>query len=236
MISSLEYNTERNQLNIPEYGRHIQKLVEHCKAMETKEERNRMANAIVGVMGNLNPHLRDIEDFQTKLWDQLFVIADFDLDVDSPYPIPDRETLNAHPDRMSYPQKGPRYRFYGNNIQGMIDVALGWERGEKREALTFIIANHMKKSFLNWNKDSVDDSVIFKHLFEMSGGEINLAAKDEDLLESKALIYRNTSTHRSTNNNSNNNNRRNNNSKKSSHRSSNSSNNNNNNNNRRRRN
>jgi hypothetical protein len=226
VISSLEYNTERNQLNIPEYGRHIQKLVEHCKTLPTKEERNRMANAIVGVMGNLNPHLRDIEDFQHKLWDQLFVIAGFDIDVDSPYPIPNEEVLNAHPDRMPYPQKSPKYRFYGNNIQGMIDVALGWEKGEKREALTFIIANHMKKSFLNWNKDSVDDSVIFKHLFEMSGGEINLAAKDEDLLESKALIYRNTSTHRSNNNN---NNSRRSNGKKSNHR-------NNNNNNRRRRN
>lgn len=224
MISSLEYNTERNQLNIPEYGRHIQKLVEHCKALETKEERNRMANAIVGVMGNLNPHLRDIEDFQHKLWDQLFVIADFDLDVVSPYPIPDKEVLNARPIRMSYPQRQPRYRFYGNNIQGMIDVALGWEKGEKRDALTFIIGNHMKKSFLNWNKDSVDDSVIFKHLFEMSDGEINLAAKDEDLLESKSLIYPNTSTHRSNDNNTN----RRNNGKKSNNRSNGSNNNNNN--------
>ncbi len=179
-----------------------------------------MANAIVGVMGNLNPHLRDIEDFQHKLWDQLFVIADFDLDVDSPYPVPDREELSAHPDRMPYPQKKPRYRFYGNNIQSMIDIATSWEKGEKREALTYIIANHMKKSFLNWNKDSVDDAVIFKHLFEMSDGQINLAAKEEDLLESKQLIYRNTSTHRTNKNhnrqsggkknhrNNNNNNRR----------------------------
>ncbi|AZQ44444.1 DUF4290 domain-containing protein [Nonlabens ponticola] len=205
MISSLEYNTERNQLNIPEYGRHIQKLVEHCKSLEDPAERNRMANAIVGVMGNLNPHLRDVADFQHKLWDQLFIIADFDLDVDSPFPKPTREELQAQPPRMPYPQKKPRYRFYGNNIQSMINVALSWEKGEKREALTFIIANHMKKSFLNWNKDSVDDAVIFKHLFELSNGEINLAAKDEDLLESKSLIYRNTNTHRSRNNNNNNN-------------------------------
>jgi hypothetical protein len=229
LISSLEYNTERNQLLIPEYGRHIQKLVDHCRALETKEERNRMATAIIGVMGNLNPHLRDVADFQHKLWDQLFVIADFNLDVDSPYPIPNREELAARPPKMSYPQKRPRYRFYGNNIQGMINVALGWERGEKREALAYIIANHMKKSFLNWNKDTVDDAVIFKHLFELSEGEINLAAKEEDLLESKSLIYRNTSTSRSstnttnhkrqhgkkngrtaTNNNNNNNRRRNN--------------------------
>ncbi|ALM19897.1 hypothetical protein JCM19294_768 [Nonlabens tegetincola] len=201
MISSLEYNTERNKLNIPEYGRHIQKLVEHCKSLPSKEERNKMAHAIIGVMGNLNPHLRDVPDFQHKLWDQLFIIADFDLDVESPYPIPDKEELEARPERMSYPQKRPKYRFYGNNIQNMIDVAVSWEKGEKREALTFIIANHMKKSFLNWNKDSVDDSVIFGHLFEMSDGAINLAAKDEDLLESKSLIYRNTNSNRSRNNN-----------------------------------
>lgn len=190
MVPSLEYNTERNHLNIPEYGRHIQKLVEHCKELKTKEERNRMATAIIGVMGNLNPHLRDVADFQHKLWDQLFIIADFDLDVDSPYPMPDRELLAAAPERMPYPQKRPKYRFYGNNIQNMINVALSWEKGEKREALTFIIANHMKKSFLNWNKDSVDDNVIFKHLFEMSEGQINLAAKDEDLLDSKSLIHK----------------------------------------------
>ncbi|PQJ16943.1 DUF4290 domain-containing protein [Nonlabens tegetincola] len=201
MISSLEYNTERNKLNIPEYGRHIQKLVEHCKSLPSKEERNKMAHAIIGVMGNLNPHLRDVPDFQHKLWDQLFIIADFNLDVESPYPIPDKEELEARPERMSYPQKRPKYRFYGNNIQNMIDVAVSWEKGEKREALTFIIANHMKKSFLNWNKDSVDDSVIFGHLYEMSDGAINLAAKDEDLLESKSLIYRNTNSNRSRNNN-----------------------------------
>jgi hypothetical protein len=162
-----------------------------------------MANAIIGVMGNLNPHLRDVEDFQHKLWDQFFIIAEFDLDVDSPYPLPNKEDLQKHPPRMPYPQKKPRYRFYGNNIQSMIDVAASWEKGEKREALTFIIANHMKKSFLNWNKDSVDDSAIFKHLVELSNGEINLAAKDEDLLESKDLIYRNTSTRRDTTNNNN---------------------------------
>ncbi|QJP35185.1 DUF4290 domain-containing protein [Nonlabens sp. Ci31] len=233
MISSLEYNTERNQLVIPEYGRHIQKLVEHCRALETKEERNKMSTAIIGVMGNLNPHLRDVADFQHKLWDQLFVIANFDLDVDSPYPIPDREELAARPARMSYPQKRPRYRFYGNNIQGMINVALGWEKGEKREALAYIIANHMKKSFLNWNKDSVDDAVIFKHLFELSEGEINLAAKEEDLLESKALIYRNTSTSRSNTNNNNNKRQQ---GKKNTRSSSNSNNNSNSNSNRRRRN
>lgn len=201
LTPALEYNTERNQLNIPEYGRHIQKLVEHCKTLETKQERNRMATAIIGVMGNLNPHLRDVADFQHKLWDQLFIIADFDLDVDSPYEIPDRDVLTAKPARMPYPQKRPKYRFYGNNIQRMIDVALSWEKGDKREALTYIIANHMKKCFLNWNKDSVDDKVIFKHLYDMSGGQINLADKEEDLLDSKSLIHRKIGRRDNNNNN-----------------------------------
>jgi len=205
-VPALEYNTEREDLNIPDYGRHIQKLVNHCRALESKEDRNKMARAIIGVMGNLNPHLRDIPDFQHKLWDQLFLIADFDLDVDSPYPIPDEEQLTAKPEKMTYPQKRPKYRFYGNNIKRMIDQAKSWEKGEKREALTFIIANHMKKCFLNWNKDSVKDEVIFSHLYELSDGEINLAAKDEDLRDASALIHNKRSTN---NKNKNRNNRRN---------------------------
>lgn len=187
-VPALEYNSERDDLNLPEYGRHIQKLVDHCRDLESKEERNKMARAIIDVMGNLSPHLRDVADLQHKLWDQLFIIADFDLDVDSPYPVHTEEELFATPEKMDYPQKRPKYRFYGNNIQRMIDTARSWEKGEKREALTFIIANHMKKCFLNWNKDSVKDEVIFSHLYELSEGEINLAAKDEDLRDASALV------------------------------------------------
>ncbi|QLE02228.1 DUF4290 domain-containing protein [Galbibacter sp. BG1] len=188
MIDTLEYNSERPKLIIPEYGRHIQKMVDYAISIENKEERNKVAQSIIGVMGNLNPHLRDVPDFQHKLWDQLFIISDFKLDVNSPYPKPTKELLAERPERLEYPQNHPKYRFYGNNIKRMIDVCVGWEEGDLKDALKFTIANHMKKSYLNWNKDTVEDEVIFNHLFELSDGKINLARFDEDLAESKNLV------------------------------------------------
>ena len=179
LIDQLEYNTEREHLIIPEYGRHLQKMVNQLKAVEDREQRNKVAKSIIAVMGNLQPHLRDVPDFQHKLWDQLFIVASFDLDVDSPYETPSKEKLEERPEPLDYPQNYPKYRFYGNNIKKMIDVAVEWDKGDMREALEFSIANHMKKCFLNWNKDTVDDEVIFKHLYELSDGNINLSKKDE---------------------------------------------------------
>ena len=193
MIDHIEYNSERPKLIIPEYGRHIQKMVEQVIAKETKEERNKVASSIIAVMGNLNPHLRDVTDFQHKLWDQLFIISDFKLDVDSPYPIPNREELQEYPQSIKYPQNFPKYRFYGNNIKRMIDVAIGWEDGEKKEALLFTIANHMKKCFLNWNKDTVEDDIIFKHLFELSEGKLNLKGTEEALMDTMTILSNNKS-------------------------------------------
>ncbi len=188
MTFDLEYNSERSTLIIPEYGRHIQKLVNHCIALESKEERNTMAKAIIDVMGNLQPHLRDVPDFKHKLWDQLHIMADFKLDVDSKYEVPSKEELSEKPEKMDYPKSASRYRYYGNNIQTMIDIALTWEEGDKREALVFTIANHMKKCYLNWNKDTVDDAVIFKHLYDLSGGKLDLRESEEKLSESKNLL------------------------------------------------
>lgn len=188
MIDQLEYNTERPHLIIPEYGRHLQKMVDHCLAIEDKEARNKCAKSIIAVMGNLNPHLRDVPDFQHKLWDQLFIISDFKLDVDSPYPKPSLEELRERPQPLGYPQNHPKYRFYGNNIKRMIDVARGWDEGDMKNALVINIANHMKKSFLNWNKDTVEDSVIFQHLYELSEGEFNLKDSEEDLSDSSDLL------------------------------------------------
>jgi len=185
---TLQYNTQRSPLRIPEYGRHIQKMVDQALDQPDKEERNKMANAIIGVMGNLNPHLRDVPDFQHKLWDQLFIMSDFSLDVDSPYPIPEKEVLAARPDPLSYPQNFPKYRFYGNNIKRMIDAAVTFSDGDQKDALIYVIANHMKKCFLNWNKDTVEDAVIFNHLFEISNGQIDLKKSEETLTNSDELI------------------------------------------------
>lgn len=183
----LEYNSEREHLIIPEYGRHIQKLVNHCVNLEDQEVRNTMAKAIVNVMGNMQPHLRDVPDFQHKLWDQLFIMSDYKLNVDTPYPKPEREILQAKPEPLAYPRSASKYRFYGNNIQIMIDTALTWEEGEMKQALIYTIANHMKKCYLNWNKDTVDDEVIFSHLKELSGGALFLK-EAEALSDSKDLV------------------------------------------------
>ena len=163
-------------------------MVDFAVSIESREERNKVAQAIIGVMGNLNPHLRDVPDFQHKLWDQLFIMSNFQLDVDSPFPKPSKEMLEERPQRLDYPQNHPKYRFYGNNIKKMIDVANSWEEGDLKQALKYTIANHMKKSYLNWNKDTVEDDVIFKHLYELSDGKINLAKWDEDLTNSSELM------------------------------------------------
>ena len=187
-VSYLEYNSQRSHLIIPEYGRHLQKLIDQATAIEDRDERNKAAKYIISVMGSLNPHLRDVLDFQHKLWDQLFIMSDFRLDVDSPYPIPSKDILTQKPDRLKYPQNFPKYRFYGNNIKYMIDVANSWEESDLKNALVLVIANHMKKSYLSWNKDTVADEVIFGHLSELSGGRLNLSNSNEELLNTHDLM------------------------------------------------
>jgi len=173
----LEYNTKRKPLIIPEYGRHIHLMIDQVLEIESREERNKLAKAIIDVMGNLNPHLRDVPDFQHKLWDQLHIMSDFKLDVDSPFEKPQEEVLKARPKRITYPVSIQKYRFYGNNISEMVNVARNWEEGEMKDALVFTIANHMKKCFLNWNKDTVEDIVILNHLAELS--DKTLTVKEE---------------------------------------------------------
>ena len=191
VVFNLEYNAERPHLIIPEYGRHLQKLIDQATEIKDDVERNKAAKYIIQVMGSLNPHLRDVLDFQHKLWDQLFIMSDFKLVADSPYPIPTRDVINLRPEILSYPQKWPKYRFYGNNIKFMIDVANKWEEGEMKAALVKVIANHMKKSYLSWNKDMVEDSVIFEHLYELSDGRLNLLQSEEELTTTTDLIRTN---------------------------------------------
>ncbi len=187
-MEALQYNSERKPLIIPEYGRHMHIMVDQMIATTDRVERNKKAKAIIGVMGNLNPHLRDVPDFQHKLWDQLFIMSNFELDVDSPYEQPQKEVFDKRPEPLAYPQNFPKYRFYGNNIKSMIDVALGWEEGEMKDALVFNIANHMKKCFLNWNKDTVDDQVIFNHLDEFSGGKLKVKEELLPLTSTQDLL------------------------------------------------
>ncbi len=187
-LEHLQYNTSRSQLIIPENGRHFQKMIDQALDVVSRDERNKMAHAIVSVMGNMHPHLRDVPDFQHKLWDQLFIMSDFKLDLDTPFSKPSKEELSQKPEVLPYPQNFPKYRFYGNNIKRMIDIAVDWEESDKREALAIAIANHMKKCYLNWNKDTVEDSVIFEHLFELSEGKLNLLNQKEALTDSEDIL------------------------------------------------
>lgn len=207
----MEYNTARTNLIIPEYGRHIQKMVDHCMSIEDEKERNEFAQIIIEVMGELNPHLRDIPDFQHKLWDQLFIMSKFKLDVNSPYPIPTQEEVYSKPNKVAYPKDEYKYKYYGKNIRRMIKVALEWE-GDKQEGLVMVIANHMKKCYLIWNKDTVDDKTIFNHLYELSDGKIDLRNTEETLLSPDRLQVNTVNTSRkNTNNKQKNQNNRNNN-------------------------
>ena len=174
----MEYNTQRKKLIIPEYGRHVQQLVDHCITIKDDNERNKFARSIIDVMGDLNPHLRDVPDFQHKLWDQLFIMANFELEVESPYPIPTKSDMNIKPKKMGYPSNESKYRYYGTNVKKMIEIARSWEEGDKKEGLKYVIANQMKKNYLKWNKDQVEDEVIVNHLEELSNGALKLNSKD----------------------------------------------------------
>ncbi len=170
----MDYNTELPHLVISEYGRNIQKMVDHALSITDREERNRVARAIIDVMGQLNPHLRDVNDFKHKLWDHLFIISKFQLDVDSPYPKPSRETFETKPEMLSYPSNHIRYKHYGKSIEKMIAKAKDMEDGDMRNAFVEAIANQMKRSYVNWNKDSVSDDVITEQLGLLSKGELKL--------------------------------------------------------------
>ena len=187
-METLQYNTKRTQLIIPEYGRHVQLMINQIMETRDRDERNKMAKAVIGIMGNMNPHLRDVPDFQHKLWDQLFIMSNFELDVDCPFEKPQKEVLTQKPDRLAYPQRNPKYRFYGNNIKSMINVAVNWEEGELKNALVFNIANHMKKCFLNWNKDTVQDEVILNHLLELSDNKLKVSEEDLPLTETSEFL------------------------------------------------
>src|ERR1035437_7488657 len=170
----MEYNTQMPKLIIPEYGRNIQKLSEYACTLKKKEERNNVANAIIAIMGRLNPMLRDITDFRHKLWDHLFIISNFKLDVDSPYPVPSKEILTTKPERVKYPAAKMKFKHYGKAVERLIEKASDMKSGEEKTAFIEAIANLMKKSYLVWNRDTVSDSVILQELEDLSKGKLKV--------------------------------------------------------------
>jgi len=193
MTNSLEidYNTSRPKMIIPEYGRNVQNMIDHCKALEDREERNKCAQAIIKVMGQLKPTLRDQEEYTHKLWAHMFIMADFQLDVDSPYPIPSPETFTSKPDKVDYPQTKIRFGHYGKIMEKMIEAAVNYEEGDAKNYLVKRIGNLLKTSYLLWNRDTVNDAVIVKHLSDLSGGKLKI--EESDLIDT-AEILRNFKT------------------------------------------
>jgi len=169
-----DYNSCRPRLILPEYGRNMQKMVDHILSNGDRDERNRLAQAIITIMGNMNPHLRDINDFKHKLWDHLAIMSEFKLDIDYPYDIPRAEEFVEKPRRVSYNTNQIRFRHYGKIIERLIEEAIKLPEGEDKETLIKLIANQMKKSYLAWNRDSVTDAIIGADLEELSGKRIKL--------------------------------------------------------------
>ncbi|NNC86148.1 MAG: DUF4290 domain-containing protein [Bacteroidia bacterium] len=170
----MEYNTERNKLVIPEYGRNVQKMIEYAQSIEDRDERTKTAKAIVQIMGQLNPQFKDAADYSNTLWDHLFIISNFSLDVDSPYPMPEKEALQHKPEKVPYPQHNIRYKHYGKTTEFIIEDIVKREDGPEKDIMIKMLCNFMKMAYTNWNRDSVNDEQIFNNVIDMSKGKIKI--------------------------------------------------------------
>jgi hypothetical protein len=170
----MDYNTQRTKLALPEYGRHIHQMIHHLLTVEDRESRNKQALAIISIMGTMNPHLRDINDFKHKLWDHLHIMANFQLDIDSPYPKPNPETLEEKPKIVPYPANAMKYKHYGQTIERIIEEIVKMEDGPQKDHFTQLVANQLKKAYTTWNKDSVSDEDIFRDLKVLSTGKLSV--------------------------------------------------------------
>jgi len=178
------YNTQKKKLIMPEYGRNIQNMVDHCVMLEDREERKRCAYAVVDIMGSMFPHLRDVYDFKHILWDHLAIMSDFKLDIDYPYEVVTREDLTTAPEKLNYSRPTMRFRHYGKLLERMIAIAADMEDGEKRDLLISQLTTQMKKSYSQWNKE-VDDEKILADLVELSGGKIQLDYENYSIADVK---------------------------------------------------
>lgn len=167
-----DYNTQRKKLLMPEYGRNVQKMVEYVKSIPDRDKRNEQIKAVVNVMGTLNPQLRDIADFKHKLWDHVQIIADFDIDIDSPYDIPTRDIITAKPEPIMIERVPITARHYGRNIQNMIEVIATKEDDQKKDAMIKALASYMRQQYLIWNKDNVSEETIFEDIKRLSDGRL----------------------------------------------------------------
>ncbi len=194
----MEYNTQQRRLPLPEYGRSVQNMVDHALAIEDREQRQICANTIVKIMRGMFPQLKDTAEVNQRLWDHLAIMSDFKLDIDYPVEVVRKESLDVKPEKVPYPQSKLKYRHYGRFVQDMIDIAVKYEEGEEKRQLVNLIANQMKKDYLAWNKDSMDNQKIVEDLFELSEGKIKVALEDIKFFDLRSYNQR-----RRNNNNNN---------------------------------
>ena len=196
----MEYNTQRKKMELPEYGRSVQNMVDHALTIEDREERQRCANTIVSIMGGMFPHLRDVPDFRRKLWDHLAIMADFKLDIDYPFEVVKPEELAVKPEQVAYSSGPIRYRHYGHILEELVKKAVEVEDEEERKALVRLLAIQMKKSLVNWNKEGIDDQKIVEDLREFSNGAIDLQVEDLRLNEPQQRYNNNNNQRKPMNN------------------------------------
>ena len=170
----LLYNTERVKLYIPEYGRNVQKMVDYLKTIEDRQKRNEQAKAVIKVMEILNPAVHLQDNYEQKLWDHLFIISGFDLDVDAPYPMPAPESLQERPQPVPIQKKPIKANHYGRNIESIIDLIAEQEEGEVKVSMIRSLAMYMRQQYLIWNKDTVSDETIFQDIEKLSDGRVKV--------------------------------------------------------------
>lgn len=173
-LMALQYNSQRENLVLAEYGRNVQELIKHLLAIEDRAARTDAAHEVIKIMASINPQVKEQPEYQQKLWDHLHIISDFKLDVDAPYPLPESEVLSKKPDPMDYPQHKMRYRYYGKNIEGMVEAAVAMEDPELKSRLIDMLGSYMKMAYRQWNDDRVNDELIVKHMRALSGGRLEV--------------------------------------------------------------
>ncbi len=200
----MQYNTQQKRMPLPEYGRSIQNMVDHALTIEDRAERQRCANTIINIMGGMFPHLRDVPDFKHKLWDHLAIMSDFKLDIDYPFEVIPKNNLDAKPEPVPYPCTKIRYRHYGRTLEVLIQKACEFPEGDEKQNLVALICNHMKKDYMTWNKDTVDDRKIADDLYELSGGKLQMTDEILKLMTERIDLYYRPTKANTPNNNRNN--------------------------------
>ena len=199
----MKYNTQQKKMALPEYGRSVQNMVDYAVTIEDREERQRCANTIIRIMGNMFPLLRDVADFKRKLWDHLAVMSDFKLDIDYPYGVVDKEAFAIKPGKVKYQNTRFNYRHYGRTLECLIQKACEMPEGDKKQQLVALICNHMKKSYITWNKDGVEDSKIAEDLAELSGGKLHMDESIQRIMAERMAMYYHPKNNGSNNRNNN---------------------------------